>query len=103
MQGVNTVDWLTAQLPVASKYQVMTFSTQARAALPRHRGQVAGGGQSGATGRHERGIAQAHTRNGGTSLGKRLPGAGQPVHPHPINIFPDYRWTADPGHIAAKD
>ena len=33
-QSLNTVDWLTAQLPVASKYQVITFNTDARAALP---------------------------------------------------------------------
>ena len=31
---VNTVDWLTAQLPVASKYQVITFNTTAKALLP---------------------------------------------------------------------
>ena len=30
----NTVDWLTAQLPVASKYQVITFNTTAKAILP---------------------------------------------------------------------
>jgi len=30
---VNTVDWLMAQLPVASKYQVITFNTEAKAAL----------------------------------------------------------------------
>ncbi|HEY6131326.1 MAG TPA: VWA domain-containing protein, partial [Halioglobus sp.] len=33
-QGLNTVDWLTAQLPVASKYQVITFGTEAKPALP---------------------------------------------------------------------
>jgi hypothetical protein len=33
-QNLKTVDWLTAQLPVSSKYQVITFSTQAKAALP---------------------------------------------------------------------
>ena len=31
---LNTVDWLTAQLPVASKYQVITFNTTAKAVLP---------------------------------------------------------------------
>lgn len=30
---LDTVDWLTAQLPVASKYQVITFNTQAKPAL----------------------------------------------------------------------
>jgi len=33
-RALNTVDWLTAQLPVSSKYQVITFNTQARPALP---------------------------------------------------------------------
>jgi hypothetical protein len=32
-RAVNTVDWLTAQLPIGSKFQVMTFNTQTRAAL----------------------------------------------------------------------
>lgn len=30
----NTVDWLTAQLPVSSDYQVITFNTAASAAVP---------------------------------------------------------------------
>ena len=33
-QSLNTVDWLTAQLPVASHYQVITFNTTATSALP---------------------------------------------------------------------
>jgi hypothetical protein len=33
-RALNTVDWLTAQLPVGSEYQVITFNTQARTALP---------------------------------------------------------------------
>ena len=32
-RALNTVDWLTAQLPVNSEYQVITFNTRARAAL----------------------------------------------------------------------
>jgi hypothetical protein len=32
-QSLKTVDWLTAQLPVSSKYQVITFNTEAKAAL----------------------------------------------------------------------
>ncbi len=31
---LNIVDWLTAQLPVSSKYQVITFNTEAKPALP---------------------------------------------------------------------
>jgi len=33
VRALNTVDWLTAQLPISSKYQVITFNTQAQAAL----------------------------------------------------------------------
>jgi len=38
-RAVNTVDWLTAQLPVASDYQVILFNTAARTALPDTEGQ----------------------------------------------------------------
>lgn len=38
-RALNTVDWLTAQLPVASRYQVITFNTQARPALADTAGQ----------------------------------------------------------------
>ncbi len=33
-RALNTVDWLTAQLPIASNFQVITFNTEARPALP---------------------------------------------------------------------
>ncbi|MFK7830987.1 MAG: VWA domain-containing protein [Congregibacter sp.] len=33
-RALKTVDWLTAQLPVGSEYQVITFNTQAQSALP---------------------------------------------------------------------
>ena len=33
-RALNTVDWLTAQLPIASNFQVITFKTEARPALP---------------------------------------------------------------------
>lgn len=33
-KSLDTVDWLLAQLPVASKYQVITFNTAAQPALP---------------------------------------------------------------------
>lgn len=38
-RALNTVNWLTAQLPVGSDYQVITFNTQARTALPDTEGQ----------------------------------------------------------------
>ncbi len=33
-RSLATVDWLTAQLPIAANYQVITFNTEARFALP---------------------------------------------------------------------
>ena len=38
-RAVNTVDWLTAQLPVGSDYQVITFNTDAQTVLPETAGQ----------------------------------------------------------------
>jgi len=34
VRSLDTVDWLTAQLPISAKYQVLLFNTNARAALP---------------------------------------------------------------------
>ena len=39
LRAVQTVDWLTAQLPVASEYQVILFNTDARTALADTEGQ----------------------------------------------------------------
>ena len=36
---LDTVDWLTAQLPVSAQFQVMTFNTEARPALEGTEGQ----------------------------------------------------------------
>lgn len=33
-RAVNTVDWLTAQLPIGAEYQVITFNTDAGSVLP---------------------------------------------------------------------
>jgi hypothetical protein len=38
-RALNTVDWLTAQLPVASKYQVIKFNTEAAPILPETAGK----------------------------------------------------------------
>lgn len=38
-RALRTVDWLTAQLPVGASYQVITFNTEARAALPATEGK----------------------------------------------------------------
>lgn len=39
VRALNTVDWLTAQLPIGSDYQVITFNTEATAALPETEGK----------------------------------------------------------------
>ena len=37
--GIDTLDWLTAQLPVGSRYQVIAFNTEAEYALPETAGR----------------------------------------------------------------
>ncbi len=38
-RSINTVDWLTAQLPINAKYQVILFNSEATTALPATAGQ----------------------------------------------------------------
>ena len=38
-RSINTIDWLTAQLPVSSNYQLFLFNTQTRYALPETQGK----------------------------------------------------------------
>ena len=38
-QAIDTLDWLTAQLPVGSRYQVIAFNTEAEYALPETAGR----------------------------------------------------------------
>ena len=82
---LNTVDWLTAQLPVGSKSQVITFNTQARAAISGTDGKwldVADQAQL------EKMSAQLRkiTPSGGTSLENAFV-AMQQLSPTPDNIF----------------
>ena len=82
---LNTVDWLTAQLPVGSKYQVITFNTQAKAALP------------GTDGKWLEVANQAQLEKLSTELRKIVPSGGtslenafialQQLSPTPDNIF----------------
>ena len=84
-QNLKTVDWLTAQLPVSSKYQVITFNTQARAALP------------GTEGKWLEVADQAQLANVGGALRKIIPSGGTSLEnaflalrnlsPPPDNIF----------------
>ena len=39
VQALDTVDWLTAQLPTGSRYQIIVFNTEARFALPETQGR----------------------------------------------------------------
>lgn len=84
-RSVDTVDWLTAQLPVGSKYQIITFNTQARVALPGTEGkwlEVADKAQLNDV------SAALHrlTPGGGTSLENAVL-ALRALSPQPDNIF----------------
>ena len=82
---LNTVDWLTAQLPVGSKYQVITFNTQASAAISGTDGKwldVADQAQLEKMSSQLRKI----TPSGGTSLENAFV-AMQQLSPTPDNIF----------------
>jgi hypothetical protein len=84
-QSVKTVDWLTAQLPVASEYQVITFNTQAKALLPDTEGkwlEVANQAQLADVGTALRKL----TPSGGTSLENAFV-ALHKLSPPPDNIF----------------
>jgi hypothetical protein len=84
-RALKTIDWLTAQLPVASKYQVITFNTTAEAALPKTNGkwlEVADQAQLEDVTNAIRKIVP----NGGTSLIKAF-NALQAFSPSPDNIF----------------
>ena len=84
-RSLNTVDWLTAQLPVASKYQVITFNTKARPALADTEGkwlEVANQAQLEQVSTELRKI----TPSGGTSLENAFL-ALQKMSPSPDNIF----------------
>ena len=84
-RSLNTVDWLTAQLPVGSKYQVITFNTRAKAAL------------AGTDGKWLEVANQAQLEKLSTQLRKIIPSGGtslenafialQRLSPAPDNIF----------------
>jgi len=84
-RSLSTVDWLTAQLPVGSKYQVITFNTQAAPALENTAGKwldVADRDQLEKISAELRRIIPA----GGTSLENAFT-ALQQFSPAPDNIF----------------
>jgi hypothetical protein len=84
-QSLNTVDWLTAQLPVASKYQVITFNTVAKPALANTEGkwlEVANQAQLGSVSSALRKIIPS----GGTSLENAFLALNK-LSPPPDNIF----------------
>lgn len=84
-RSLDTVDWLTAQLPVGSKYQIITFNTQAKFALPGTEGkwlEVANQAQVGDMGNALRKLTPA----GGTSLENAFL-ALRSLSPPPDNIF----------------
>jgi hypothetical protein len=84
-KSLNTVDWLTAQLPVSSKYQVITFNTTAKPALAGTEGkwlEVANQAQLGEVSSALHKI----TPSGGTSLENAFL-AMRTLSPAPDNIF----------------
>jgi len=84
-RALNTVDWLTAQLPVSSKYQVITFNTEAGPALPGTAGkwlEVADQAQLEKVSLELRKLVPS----GGTSLDKAFR-ALESLTPAPDNIF----------------
>lgn len=85
VQARDVVDWLTAQLPTGSRYQIILFNTQARFALPETKGrwlEVADGEQI------ERVIDTVRETlpTGGTSLHNAF-GFLQELDSKPDNIF----------------
>ncbi|MEM1188855.1 MAG: VWA domain-containing protein [Pseudomonadota bacterium] len=84
-RAVNTIDWLTAQLPIGSDYQVILFNTDARAALTETDGkwlEVANQAQLEAISEELRRVVPA----GGTSLENAFTYL-QTLSPVPDNIF----------------
>lgn len=84
-RALATVDWLTAQLPVAARYQVITFNARAQPALASTAGKwldVADQAQL------DKVSAELHkiTPSGGTSLDNAFT-ALQQLSPPPDNIF----------------
>jgi hypothetical protein len=84
-RALSTVDWLTAQLPVGSKYQLITFNTKAAPALAGSEGkwlEVADQAQL----EKVTGELRKITPSGGTSLENAFL-ALQNLSPAPDNIF----------------
>ncbi len=84
-RALSTVDWLTAQLPVGSKYQVISFNTQAAPVLENTAGkwlEVADQAQL----EKVSGELRKITPSGGTSLENAF-SALQKLSPAPDNIF----------------
>ncbi len=85
VRALNTVDWLTAQLPVNSQYQVMTFNTEAAPAL-------AGTGGKWLEVANQKQLEKVSaalrdtTPSGGTSLENAFAAIEQ-LSPRPDNIF----------------
>ena len=85
VQALDVVDWLTAQLPTGSRYQIILFNTEARFALPETKGrwlEVADGEQI------ERVVDTVRETlpSGGTSLHKAFTFL-QELDSKPDNIF----------------
>ncbi|NND67721.1 MAG: VWA domain-containing protein [Halioglobus sp.] len=85
VRSLDTVDWLTAQLPINAKYQVLLFNTDTRAVLPDTEGkwlEVANEAQL----VQLTDALREQTPSGGTSLENAFLALNQ-LTPRPDNIF----------------
>lgn len=84
-RSLNTVDWLTAQLPAGSKYQVIAFNTEAAPVLPESKGKWMDVGDQVQLEKVSAELRKL-TPGGGTSLENAFL-ALQELSPRPDNIF----------------
>ena len=86
VQAMNTVDWLTAQLPTGSRYQIILFNTEAQFALPETKGrwlEVANGVQL----EENISVLRKTIPKGGTSLYNAFAFLRGELDSQPDNIF----------------
>jgi CHASE3 domain sensor protein len=84
-RSLATVDWLTAQLPIASKYQVIIFGEEARFALPEAAGKWLDVADSASLQDISDNLREV-IPGGGTNLLKAFNARGE-LNPAPDNIF----------------
>lgn len=84
-RSMSTVDWLTAQLPIGAKYQVILFNTKARAAVPGTEGKWLEVADQAGLDKLSQELRKV-TPSGGTSMQNAFTSLRQ-LTPAPDNIF----------------